>query len=82
MKFETGNGTLMDTEGGWASSATAYAKEKGIKCICVLATMPNGVQEYVLLEREGEGMVSIFSSQSYEGIVCHIDALHLSQKLI
>jgi hypothetical protein len=76
MRVKTSTGVILDTEGGWAKSATEYANKKGlIDVIVTMATHKNGSQEYLMLENNKP----IYNSQKFEDICCHIDMMWLSE---
>jgi hypothetical protein len=82
MKVTTETGAILDTNGGLSENATNYARGKGMKNLVVcLATHPNGMKEYVILEVDKGVSLPIYSNQSFESICCRIDIMVLREDI-
>lgn len=79
LKWEN-NGFSFDSTGGWAESATNYARERGFNFVVVVATeISTGAKEYVIFDLDDNQ--PIFNNQSFEAIAVHVDMLKASRDI-
>lgn len=78
MKFTTETGILLDDESDRLTVLKGHIKYCGLDNIRIfLATDPNGVQSYLLVD----GSEPIYESQIAEAVWCHLDMLKANRDM-